>query len=100
MDKLIKSNGEIRLTKPKHNKLDTISGRAAYVWRHVMFCISSNPKHHCMPVMSDFDLSDEDWKNRNEVVKELDAFVDRIVNSVPKTEWRGIQRWHSAIYGG
>lgn len=91
--------GELRVTKPRVDKSNYITGRAYYVWRNLMFYLSRNPQHHCMPVGSDLYLSDQDWKNRTTVTKELDAFVDRITDSIPKTEWYGIQRWSTAIYG-
>ena len=91
--------GELRVTKPRVDKSNYVTGRAYYVWRNIMFFISRNPQHHCLPIGSDLYLSHRDWKNRNQVIKELDAFVDRIVDSFPKTEWRGVARWSAAIYG-
>jgi hypothetical protein len=93
-----KRTGELRATKPD-NRGDLINGRAAYVWRNVMFYVSKNPKHWCMPITAEFYLGRDDWENRYEIIKVLDEFVDRIVNSFPKSEWYGIRRWHNAMVG-
>lgn len=31
--------------------------------------------------------------------QELDPIVDLIVDSIPKSQWRGAHRWHKAFYG-
>lgn len=95
---IITKNGKgIRKSKPKVDKKRPNTGRAAYVWRNVMFTISSVPAHQCIPVCADFDLADADWENRRTVCKELDKIVDTIVHSVPKSQWHGTKRWAKAF---
>ena len=43
-------DGTLRSSKPR-------DGNAAYVWRMVAFQISSNYRHHCMPVTADFGVT-------------------------------------------
>jgi hypothetical protein len=52
-------NDKIRSTKPK-------DGRSAYVWRLVMFMMSRNPAHQCMPVMLEFYLEESHYAHRTE----------------------------------
>jgi hypothetical protein len=100
---IVKKNGAIRATKPKVNKNNPISGKAAYVWRMVVFSVSPKRQHQCMPCTATFDLPayDEDGKWKCEISrkmsKELDKLVDHIVNSVPKTQWHGVSRWAKAF---
>ena len=94
---LIKKNGKVRVSKPKVDESKPNTGRCAYVWRMVMFQISTNRKHHCMPVCADFDLCPEDWKERKELMKELDVIVNEVVDNAPKSEWHGIHRWGKAL---
>ena len=101
---VVKKNGAIRATKPKvEREDDPISGKAAYVWREVVFCVSQKPAHQCMPVTAEFDLPafDENgkWSSKvaREMGKELKVLIDKIVNSVPKNEWHGINRWGRAF---
>ena len=95
-----KNKGKLRASKPDGN------GDAAYVWRMVAFQISSVPAHHCMPICADFDIvvpenvsSTERYQYRRERAKVLNALADKVVNSIPKSEWHGVQRWHRAFYG-
>lgn len=75
---------------------DALRGKAAYVWRMAAFEISPHSAHHCMPVTATFDLPG--WAEEARVeAKCLDRLVNRIVNSVPKSEWHGIQRWGQAF---
>lgn len=93
----------LRSAKPKEN------GYAAYVWRLVAFQISNNSQHHCMPMTADFDMPQEYWgrgedgsctesaNKRRAKCKELDMIVDVMVNSVPKSQWKGVIRWGRAF---
>jgi len=67
-----------------------------YVWRMVAFQISPMSQHQCMPVMDDQYIQLEHDARRARC-KELDELVDRIVNTVPKSEWHGINRWGRAL---
>ena len=89
---ITKPDGTIRAGKPDPRK-SAMYARAAYVWRMVVFQVSPNPRHQCMPCTADFDLHDEDWHNRDEVTKHLDTIANSIVDSIPKNQWHGIQRW-------
>lgn len=99
---IIKDN-KIRKTKPKVNDNDPITGKAAYVWRMVVFYVSPNSRHHCMPVAADFDLPafDENGKWRTsiarEMAKELDVLVDKIVDLVPPEQRYGLNAWAKAF---
>jgi hypothetical protein len=50
---------QVRATKPA-------DGRAAYVWRNVVFMVSRNSQHQCMPAMADFYLEKEHYAHRPE----------------------------------
>lgn len=77
-----KNKGLLRASKPPVSKADPLSGKAAYVWRMVAFMSSPNPAHSCMPVCAEFDLPGE-RSERKELVKELDALVDKIAATLP-----------------
>jgi hypothetical protein len=100
---VIKSNGDIRASKPRVDKGDIISGKAAYVWRLVVFQVSKIRAHQCMPVCSDFDLPAYDANGKwscsiaREMAKELDPLIDILVHAVPVTQWHGIHRWGRAL---
>lgn len=95
------NKGRLRASKPG-------KGNAAYVWRMVAFQISPISAHHCMPVCADFDIevpdcltdSTDRYHFRRNLANKLSNLVDRIVNTVPATEWHGIRRWSTAFYGG
>lgn len=102
---IVGRGGLLRSSKPK-------DAEGSYVWRMVAFYLSSNPQHHCMPVLADAQLweiapkkvtswsngklvADQDWiKNR---CKELDVIVDKIVNQVPVNQQAGTKRWARAF---
>lgn len=84
---LITFRGKLRASCPDK---DLLEGQVAYVWRMVAFYLSTKPAHGCMPVMAEF------WVNREEIPK-LDQIVSEIVDSVPKENWRGVQKWTKII---
>jgi hypothetical protein len=100
---VVKKNGQIRATKPKVKEDEPITGKAAYVWRMVVFMVSQNRVHSCMPVTADFDLPayDEDgrWSSRKarEMSETLKATIDAIVDGVDKSQWHGVKRWSRAF---
>lgn len=97
---LIQKNGVLKASKPKATKKQSdpmLIGQAAYVWRMVAFQISPNPQHQCMPVCADFDIPVRNYDERREITKRLDILVDRIMNTVPVTQWHGILRWGGAL---
>ncbi len=109
---LIKKDGSFKTTKPK-------DGHAAYVWRMVMFTISSDPKHHCMPVNAVSYIPKEDrevpnkpdrsnreqyieWikackSKEKQTVAFLDTIVDEIIATIPKDKHYGTKRWVQAF---
>ena len=102
-DIVVKKDGSIRASKPKVDKLDPLTGKAAYVWRMVCFLVSPKPAHMCMPCTADFDLPAYDengnWKSSiaREMAKPLDEVVSVIVDAVKKSEWHGVHRWARAF---
>ena len=103
-----KNKGRLRAAKPKID-YDIVlkdgrklryptpeTGRTAYVWRMVAFHVSPVSQHHCIPILADFDLPG-DYDQTQVERKTLDQLVDKIVNAIPKTEWRGINRWARAL---
>ena len=78
---------QIYATKPKNNW-----GDVKYVWRMVVFVVSRKRQHQCMPVTAEWNLTG-DYLARCERAKELDAIVDEIVNTIPKSQWYGVHRW-------
>ena len=101
-----KDKGKVRASKPPLGD-DNVNGEAAYVWRMVVFCISPKSVHQCMPVTADFDLPRSYWEGegtstekrerRTARTKYLETIVDRIVATVPTSQWHGIARWGSAL---
>ena len=103
---LITNRERLRATKPPipkrvkinygnwvyETKEGAMQGRAAYVWRMVAFMVSPKSNHHCMPVSARFDLPGTLQEVKIEM-ELLDKLVDRIVDSVDKSEWYGIVRW-------
>ena len=85
-----KSKGQLRASKPPvNNTVDPQSGKAAYVWRMVVFMSSPNPAYSCMPMTADWDLPyDENttgdrYTQRRLLMDELDKLVDKIVATLP-----------------
>lgn len=97
-----KADGTIYSTKPKK-----ASGVEKYIWRNVVFQVSSVSAHQCLPVCAEFDLGEDYWKmsdgtNRSSSSKKLireayDKIVDNILNTIPKSQWAGIIRWGHAL---
>ena len=95
-----KNKGALRASKPSGN------GDSAYIWRMVAFQISPIGQHHCLPMCADFDIEipatvtrEERYEWRRARAKELDAIANKLVNQIPKSEWHGIRRWRTAMYG-
>ena len=98
-DKVVKLDNTIRATRPKIDKNDPITGKAAYVWRMVCFMVSSRSAHQCMPMSADFYLpsynEDGEWNCElaRKMAESLRPIEDAIINGVKKSEWHGIRRW-------
>ena len=111
----ILNKGKLRASKPK-------DGEAAYVWRMVAFTVSRNPVHQCMPITADWDLrnqyfngpkyfpgayDDPEYRAASKAVsdaarartKELDALADKLIATIPVTQWAGALRWARAFHG-
>lgn len=95
-DKIVRK-GQLRASKPKLDRTDVESGRAAYIWRMVAFYASPRVRHQCMPVTSSFDLCPLDWSERKVVLPHLDRIVETILDAIPKEEWHGVRRWGQAF---
>lgn len=120
---IIGQQNRLRSSKPK---LDSdINRLASYVWRIVAFQISPNSQHHCIPMTAEFDLPAKYWPSgfptysdfndpnrvlteyeigaekariaRKEKIAQLNILIDKIVNTVPKSEWKGVIRWGRAL---
>jgi len=113
---VVKKDNSIRASKPKVSQNDHSTGKAAYVWRMVVFMVSRQGAHQCMPMMADFDIFvpeaprfgtvDKEvyyqeihkrHEERRATCKVLDRLVDFIVDSVPKSQWHGVNRWGRAL---
>ena len=91
--------GCLRASKPPMREDDPDSGIAAYVWRMVVFAVSDVPAHQCMPVCADFDLPGRYGTSERDEAREIGDCIEKaVVNSIPKQEWAGVQRWGLA-YG-
>ena len=96
----VKKDGSLYKSKP--TKADAWS---KYVWRMLVFSLSTVPQHQCMPVTADDDIHrayhgidrNERWDKVRKDIKELDEVVDRVMKVVPKTEWHGVLRWGRAL---
>lgn len=78
-------------------KADATTGKIAYIWRMVAFFVSPKSQHHCMPCTADFSLPGT-VKESHALAKELDQIVDKVVDTIKKSEWHGVRRWGQA-YG-
>lgn len=90
-DQVVGSDGCLRASKPK--KAD---GDAKYLWRMLVFGLSPNEKHQCLPVMAEFDL-DGSFAERQERAKVLDALARRLEVTVPVAERHGTLKWGRAL---
>ena len=94
-ERIVRPDGTLRASKPATK--DELGKKAAYVWRMVAFYVSPNPRHQCWPVCAVSDLPGADWREKNDLAKNLlDTVVQEIVDAVPKEEWHGIIRWGEA----
>ena len=99
---IVKKDRTVRASKPKVK--DALTGKAAYIWRMVVFLTSPISAHSCMPCTCDFDLpvADENGKwsysLAREMAKVLKPIEDAIVDSINKSEWHGVHTW-GRIFG-
>jgi len=121
--RFLKPDGTIRATKPEVKKVvthittvqteygpyqdehydcvDPAQGKAAYIWRHVVFMVSPKPAHQYLPTMDFCDLPDEvvseGYLLTNPHITELHRIADIVVDCVPVADWHGVQRWGQAM---
>lgn len=118
---LIKKDGTLY-----SNKKQSWDGLRKYVWRMVMFQVSSKRSHQSIPLSAEFDLmdyleetstnilplrqykklSEEDkkyyttayeWLRNKERRRSVDQIVDDIVDAIPKNQWHGVWAWGRAM---
>lgn len=99
--RIVKNDGSIRATAPKNDPF------AKCLWRYVMFYISPNPQHHCMPVTADLGIprdAVQEYEGRYDFMKVNDylqkfqkPIENEIINQVPKEQWHGVKRWANAL---
>jgi len=103
INRVVKPDGSIRASKPEIIKENPDTGKAAYVWRMVVFMVSPKPRHQCMPCTAYFDLPayDENGKWRCQLARKmadsLKPLEDMIINAVDMSEWHGVRRWRGLI---
>jgi hypothetical protein len=68
----------VRASKPKY-------GPSAYVWRMIVFTVSTNPQHHCIPVGADFYINDTDFAHRTDQYIPRDPHCETVKNWDTKT---------------
>lgn len=94
---IVKKDGTLYSSRPQK-----ASGEAQYVWRMVVFSLSSKPQHQCIPATADWYLGDDywkdmTWKERSDYRKYLDMIADAVVKTVPVTSQPGTLRWGRAL---
>lgn len=72
-----------------------LAGRAAFVWRWIVFMASPNPKHQCMPCTEQFYLPYAADRRAQEQVYQ--ALADKILGTIPAHEQHGLRRWGRAL---
>ena len=90
----VKAGGVMKSSRPKR-----ASGRAQFLWRSLVFSLSLNPRHQCIPVTSEFYLFDElkDWDLVRAESKVLDNLATRIEQLIPIEQRHGTLRWGRAL---
>lgn len=96
---VLRRNGTLYASKPKN-----ASGDAKYVWRMVVFAVSDNEQHQCMPVMAEFDLDEryfgqDTYDLRREHLNYLDGIANAMISTVPVLQRSGVLRWATALAG-
>lgn len=108
------NKGRLRASKPKKEEIyehtskygtgkykRNLKGEAAYVWRMLCFYLIASHPHCCMPMTADWDVGDLTMDNdtRRARVKELDAIVDKVLDTIPTYRKGGLLRWSQALTG-
>ncbi|MDD1711231.1 MAG: hypothetical protein LUQ37_10035 [Methanoregulaceae archaeon] len=99
-----KTGGQLRASKPdpKANL-----GQSSYIWRMIVFDVSPNPKHQCMPVTADWDIrppayenfpGDHNYQKRLALTRDiLDPIADKVCKCLPPERRAGLIRWGRAL---
>jgi len=94
----ITNDGFLRASRPDIDWDVPESGIAAYVWRMVVFTVSDDPKHQCLPVMADCYLPGKYGSDEYKAAKEFaDELEKKLCDSIPKGQWAGVIRWGRAL---
>ncbi len=95
LSRVLGPNGIIRSTRPKG---DTRYDKwAYYVWRNIVWHISEERAHQCMPVMCYYELPAIDDTDRRKQAEALDELVDKVMKLIPVEAWRGVIKWQGLI---
>ncbi len=100
---VVKKDMTVRATKPKINRDEPITGKAAYVWRMVCFMVSPKQPHQCMPVSADsylpafYENGKWNYNLAREMAKTLRPIENAIIDNIDKSQWHGVMRWSKLI---
>jgi hypothetical protein len=107
-----KNKGRLRASKPKLEweayekdgrklRRPTLkTGSVAFLWRMVAFAISPVYKHHCLPIMADFDLPYSYGTPEYKALRDrLQALADKVEASILPGQRHGTVRWARALHG-
>jgi len=67
------------------------------VWRWVVFQCCSYAPYVCIPSTTDFYVTGKNFEDRRNNHKALMDIADKVVNTLPITQQRGILRWGNAL---
>ena len=91
LSRCVVDGGFLRASKPDF-KGSHYDKWAQYVWRMLVFHLSDEPQHQCMPVMCYYELPRPAIE-----APVLDKLVDRVMDKIPVTEWHGVMRWAGLV---
>lgn len=101
---ILKKDGSVRCSKPKVDKSNPLTGKAAYLWRMVVWAISPIRQHQCLPTTADFDLPAIDettgkWSCAAARMMSipLEELEKKLVNTVPVIQRHGTMAWGRAL---
>lgn len=97
ISRIANSDWTLRRTKPYAQKpISYHCACATYIWRMTAFYLSKIETHQTQPFWAFMylpnDLPDEDFKI---LVERLNFLVNKIIQTVPVSEWYGVNRWRS-----
>lgn len=93
VEAIVKKDGTLRASKPVK-----ACGEARYLWRHVAFSVSPDPRHHCMPCSDICDLPGRYGSPEFKAAQDRCEAIEKVVTySVPRDQWYGVRRWGQAF---